>query len=225
MLDLGYSSKLNAEWPFLVMLRTSRHSRGLPATAWQRSRPSLSFDLAALLENVTGEPDRHPRRSCVLVFFAFRGSERAAAGAGLGAIGRAVQRRAVAGALDTNLHGRHQFLAQFFPLFLLGAMFGKLIEDSSSVAAIAEGMRQRLGEQQAVLAVVLAGANRHLWWGIAVRCFLFSWCRWLQTLRRFFALYHLLAQFLLFYFHGSQPDRAGILQTQNGNAQGRGPHR
>ena len=30
------------------------------------------------------------------------------------------------------------FLAQFFPLFLLGALFGKLMEDSGSVAAIAD---------------------------------------------------------------------------------------
>src|SRR6201990_785775 len=29
------------------------------------------------------------------------------------------------------------FLAQFFPLFLLGALFGKLMEDSGSVGAIA----------------------------------------------------------------------------------------
>ena len=32
---------------------------------------------------------------------------------------------------------RRGFLAQFFPLFLLGAVFGKLMEDSGSVAAIA----------------------------------------------------------------------------------------
>src|SRR3984893_3206515 len=50
------------------------------------------------------------------------------------------------------------FLAQFFPLFLLGALFGKLMEDSGSVAAIARFMTQRLGAQRAVLAVVLAGA-------------------------------------------------------------------
>src|SRR4029450_9365993 len=50
------------------------------------------------------------------------------------------------------------FLAQFFPLFLLGALFGKLMEDSGSVAAIATFMTQRLGPQRAVLAVVLAGA-------------------------------------------------------------------
>jgi H+/gluconate symporter-like permease len=50
------------------------------------------------------------------------------------------------------------FLAQFFPLFLLGALFGKLMEDSGSVTAIAGFMTQRLGPQRAVLAVVLAGA-------------------------------------------------------------------
>src|SRR3954469_5115727 len=47
------------------------------------------------------------------------------------------------------------FLAQFFPLFLLGALFGKLMEDSGSVSAIATFMMQRLGESRAVLAVVL----------------------------------------------------------------------
>jgi H+/gluconate symporter-like permease len=50
------------------------------------------------------------------------------------------------------------FLAQFFPLFLLGALFGKLMEDSGSVSAIANFMTERLGERRAVLAVVLAGA-------------------------------------------------------------------
>ena len=50
------------------------------------------------------------------------------------------------------------FLAQFFPLFLLGALFGKLMEDSGSVAAIAQFMTEKLGARRAVLAVVLAGA-------------------------------------------------------------------
>lgn len=50
------------------------------------------------------------------------------------------------------------FLGQFFPLFLLGAMFGKLMEDSGSVAAIAHFVTKRLGTQRAMLAVVLAGA-------------------------------------------------------------------
>jgi H+/gluconate symporter-like permease len=51
-----------------------------------------------------------------------------------------------------------QFLAQFFPLFLLGALFGKLMDDSGSVEAIARFMTERLGTRRAILAVVLAGA-------------------------------------------------------------------
>jgi H+/gluconate symporter-like permease len=50
------------------------------------------------------------------------------------------------------------FLAQFFPLFLLGALFGKIMEDSGSVTAIADFMTAKLGTKRAILAVVLAGA-------------------------------------------------------------------
>src|ERR1700720_1106152 len=50
------------------------------------------------------------------------------------------------------------FLAQFFPLFLLGAVFGKLMEDSGSVTAVARFMTEKLGKSRAMLAVVLAGA-------------------------------------------------------------------
>ncbi len=50
------------------------------------------------------------------------------------------------------------FIAQFFPIFLLGALFGKLMEDSGSVSAIATFMTGKLGTRRAMLAVVLAGA-------------------------------------------------------------------
>jgi H+/gluconate symporter-like permease len=50
------------------------------------------------------------------------------------------------------------FVAQFFPIFLLGALFGKLMEDSGSVTSIANAMVKALGAQRAILAVVLAGA-------------------------------------------------------------------
>src|SRR6201981_738792 len=50
------------------------------------------------------------------------------------------------------------FLAQFFPIFLLGAIFGKLMDDSRSVSAVADFMTKSLGEQRTMLAVVLAGA-------------------------------------------------------------------
>src|SRR6516165_11555165 len=59
---------------------------------------------------------------------------------------------------QTFMGSAAQFLAQFFPLFLLGALFGKLMEDSGSVGAIARSLSERLGPRRAVLAVVLAGA-------------------------------------------------------------------
>ena len=59
---------------------------------------------------------------------------------------------------QTFMGSAAQFLAQFFPLFLLGALFGKLMDDSGSVEAIARFMTERLGPGRAILAVVLAGA-------------------------------------------------------------------
>src|SRR6476620_2642510 len=59
---------------------------------------------------------------------------------------------------QTFMFSAATFLAQFFPLFLLGALFGKLMDDSGSVSAIADFLRERLGERRAMLAVVLAGA-------------------------------------------------------------------
>jgi H+/gluconate symporter-like permease len=59
---------------------------------------------------------------------------------------------------QTFMNSAARFLAQFFPLFLLGALFGKLMEDSGSVKAIASYMTQRLGAHRAILAVVIGGA-------------------------------------------------------------------
>src|SRR5215467_10623516 len=51
-----------------------------------------------------------------------------------------------------------RFVAQFFPLFLLGAVFGKLMDDSGSVSTVAAFMTKKFGERRVMLAVVLAGA-------------------------------------------------------------------
>ena len=59
---------------------------------------------------------------------------------------------------QTFMDSASRFIAQFFPLFLLGALFGKLMEDSASVSTIARFMTERLGPARAVLTVVLAGA-------------------------------------------------------------------
>ena len=59
---------------------------------------------------------------------------------------------------QTFMGSAAQFIAQFFPIFLLGALFGKLMDDSGSVLAIANFMSGKLGQRRAILAVVLAGA-------------------------------------------------------------------
>ncbi len=59
---------------------------------------------------------------------------------------------------QTFMGSAARFIMQFFPIFLLGALFGKLMEDSGSVTTIANFMTERLGPRRAVLAVVLAGA-------------------------------------------------------------------
>ncbi|NTS33397.1 GntP family permease [Phyllobacterium sp. BT25] len=59
---------------------------------------------------------------------------------------------------QTFMSNAAQFVAQFFPIFLLGALFGKLMESSGSVEAIAAYMTEKLGTQRAILAIVLAGA-------------------------------------------------------------------
>ncbi len=56
------------------------------------------------------------------------------------------------------MSGAAGFLAQFFPIFLLGALFGKLMDDSGAVTAVATFVTRCLGERRVMLAVVLAGA-------------------------------------------------------------------
>lgn len=50
------------------------------------------------------------------------------------------------------------FVIAFFPLFLLGAIFGKLMEASGAALVIARAIVDRLGQQRAILAIVLACA-------------------------------------------------------------------
>jgi H+/gluconate symporter-like permease len=59
---------------------------------------------------------------------------------------------------QTFMGSAAQFVAQFFPIFLLGALFGKLMDDSGSVQTIAKFMSDKLGHKRAIVAVVLAGA-------------------------------------------------------------------
>jgi H+/gluconate symporter-like permease len=50
------------------------------------------------------------------------------------------------------------FITLYFPVFLLGAIFGKLMEDSGSAGVLANAIIARLGSGRAILAVVLSCA-------------------------------------------------------------------
>jgi H+/gluconate symporter-like permease len=50
------------------------------------------------------------------------------------------------------------FVVHYFPLFLLGALFGKLMNDTGSARALAETIAERLGVANAIPAIVLACA-------------------------------------------------------------------
>ncbi|TVP83749.1 MAG: GntP family permease [Thioalkalivibrio sp.] len=54
--------------------------------------------------------------------------------------------------------GAGGFITLYFPIFLLGAVFGKLMEDSGSAQTLANGIIAKLGANRAILAVVLSGA-------------------------------------------------------------------
>ena len=95
----------------------------------------------------------------LLVWLAFRGWSILLLAPAAALIAAAVSREPLlAHWTQTFMGSAAQFLAQFFPLFLLGALFGKLMDDSGSVEAIAAFMTERLGPRRAILAVVLAGA-------------------------------------------------------------------
>jgi H+/gluconate symporter-like permease len=51
-----------------------------------------------------------------------------------------------------------QFAVLYFPLFLLGAIFGKLMDDSGSALIIAQRIVETLGKNKSILAIVLACA-------------------------------------------------------------------
>src|SRR4051812_20426010 len=59
---------------------------------------------------------------------------------------------------ETFMAAAAGYIRSFFPLFLLGAVFGKLMETSGAAGAIAAAIARTLGPRRAILAVVLACA-------------------------------------------------------------------
>ena len=72
---------------------------------------------------------------------------------------------------QTFMASAAQFVMQFFPIFLLGALFGKLMEDSGSVSAIATFMTKRLGAQARRASGRARRRCGHLWRGQPLRRF------------------------------------------------------
>ncbi len=56
------------------------------------------------------------------------------------------------------MQGLGNYVVLFFPIFLLGAIFGKVMGDGGASLTIADAITARLGSERAVLAVVLACA-------------------------------------------------------------------
>ncbi|MBK5940535.1 transporter [Halochromatium roseum] len=95
----------------------------------------------------------------VLIAFAYRGWSVLLVGPAAALVAAAIAGEPLlASWTQTFMTGATGFIAQFFPLFLLGALFGKLMDDSGSALAIAHGLTRALGTQHAILAVVIACA-------------------------------------------------------------------
>lgn len=59
---------------------------------------------------------------------------------------------------QTFMGGAARFVAQWFPMFLLGGLFGKLMGDSGSISSIAQYLTEKLGTKRTMLSVVIASA-------------------------------------------------------------------
>lgn len=59
---------------------------------------------------------------------------------------------------DTYMTGLVNFVKSWFPIFLLGAIFGKLMEETGAASAVAKKVTQLIGEKRAILGVLIAAA-------------------------------------------------------------------
>ena len=57
---------------------------------------------------------------------------------------------------ETFMRALGNYMLAFFPIFLLGALFGQLMADSGAATAIAQWIERTLGSKHAILTVVLA---------------------------------------------------------------------
>lgn len=95
-----------------------------------------------------------------LMYLAYRGVTLLILAPGLAmlAVLASLERPLLAGYTQIFMVATGDFIVQYFPVFLLGAIFGKLMEDSGSAEVLATATIRRLGSERAMLAVVLSCA-------------------------------------------------------------------
>jgi H+/gluconate symporter-like permease len=95
-----------------------------------------------------------------LMYLAYRGVTLLILAPGLAmfAVVASLERPLLASYTQIFMVATGDFIVQYFPVFLLGAIFGKLMEDSGSAEVLANATIRRLGSERAILAVVLSCA-------------------------------------------------------------------
>lgn len=58
--------------------------------------------------------------------------------------------------METYMGGASGYIMSFFPMFFLGAIFGKIMEDTGAAAAVGNWIIEKIGADKAILAVVVA---------------------------------------------------------------------
>jgi H+/gluconate symporter-like permease len=95
-----------------------------------------------------------------LMYLAYRGVTLLILAPGLAmfAVVASLERPLLASYTQIFMVATGDFIVQYFPVFLLGAIFGKLMEASGSAEVLANATIRRLGSDRAMLAVVLSCA-------------------------------------------------------------------
>ncbi|MFN2364777.1 MAG: GntP family permease, partial [Halarsenatibacteraceae bacterium] len=58
--------------------------------------------------------------------------------------------------METYMGGASGYIMDFFPMFFLGAIFGKIMEDTGAAASVGNWIIEKIGADKAILAVVVA---------------------------------------------------------------------
>ena len=59
---------------------------------------------------------------------------------------------------DTYMQGFVDFAKDYFPIFLFGAIFGKLMEDTGAAQSVAHKISSVIGKKRAILGMLLSAA-------------------------------------------------------------------